>query len=129
MIVDMLFTGMIEWWYINGWKMFLHGLANNLKNAADFFSIRLLVRNMFAPFRQISAEGTDSSAMDARMAAFFDRLLSRVIGAIVRFFLLIIGTVLIIMEAVVGIVLAIAWPLAPLLIVLCVLLSIMQVSF
>ena len=124
----MLVIGMIEWWYIRGWRMFLTWLGDRLKNAADFFSIRLLVRNLFAPFRQISAGGTTSSAMDARIAAFFDRLLSRIIGAIVRFVLLIIGTVLIILQAVLGVVVLILWPLAPVIILLCLVLSTMGVT-
>lgn len=109
--------------------MFLHGLGNQLKNAADFFSIRLLVRNMFAPFRQISAGGTASKALGDQLSAFFDRLLSRFVGAMVRFFLLIIGTVIIIVQAVVGAIVAVLWPLAPLLVVVCFVLAIMQVRF
>ena len=109
--------------------MFLRGLGDQLKNAADFFSIRLLVRNMFAPFRQISAGGTTSQALSAQISAFFDRLLSRFVGAMVRFFLLVIGTVIIVIQAVVGAAVAILWPLAPLLVVVCFVLAIMQVSF
>lgn len=125
----MLIVGMFQWWYTCGWKMLLSGLRNQLKNAADFFSIRLLVSNMFAPFRQISAGETASSALQSRISVFFDRLLSRVIGAVVRILLLIVGTVVIIVQAVVGVLIAILWPLAPALIVICLILAIAQVSF
>lgn len=109
--------------------MFLRGLGDQLKNAADFFSIRLLVRNMFAPFRQISAGGASSQALSAQLSAFFDRLLSRFVGAMVRFFLLVIGTIIIIVQAVTGAIIAILWPLAPLLAVGCFVLAIMGISF
>ncbi len=126
----MLLVGMIQWWYTRGWQMFFAGLKNQLLNAADFFSIRLLVENLFAPFRQISAtESASSSSLSVQISVFFDKLLSRVIGAVVRLILLIIGTVLIILQAVAGCLIAILWPLAPVLVVGCVVLAVMGVSF
>lgn len=110
--------------------MFFAGLKNQLQNAADFFSIRLLVGNMFAPFRQISAtESASSPDLGTQISVFFDKLLSRVIGAVVRLILLIVGTFLIILQAVAGCVIAILWPLAPALIAGCVVLAITGVSF
>lgn len=110
--------------------MFFAGLKNQLQNAADFFSIRLLVGNMFAPFRQISAaESASSPDLGTQISVFFDKLLSRMIGAVVRLLLLIIGTILIILQAVAGCLIAILWPLAPVLVVACVVLAVMGVSF
>lgn len=109
--------------------MFLGWLGSRLRNAADFFSIRLLVRHMFAPFRQISAGEATGPSLDAKFHAFLDRLISRVIGALVRFFLLILGTVVIILQALLGTIVAILWPLCPVLIVGCVILAAMGVVF
>lgn len=110
--------------------MFFVGLKNQLLNAADFFSIRLLVENLFAPFRQISAtESANSSSLGAQISVFFDKLLSRAIGAVVRLILLIVGTVLIILQAVVGCLIAVLWPLAPVLVAGCVVLAVTGVSF
>ena len=125
----MLIVGMIQWWYTKGWGMFLHGLSNRLKNAVDFFSIRLLVRHMFAPFRQISANTDLGPSLDAKFHAFLDRLVSRVIGAFVRFFLLILGTIIIILQAVIGVLVAIIWPLIPLAPFACIILTVAGVTF
>ncbi len=125
----MLMIGMLQWWYSEGWKLFWQKFVDKLRNAADFFSIRLLVQEMFAPFRQISAGEIASPSLGARISVFFDKLLSRLIGAVTRLFLLIMGIILIILEAIIGAVIAILWPLAPVLIVGCIVLSIMQVSF
>lgn len=125
----MLLVGMMQWWYTCGWKMYLSGLKNQLRNAVDFFSISLLVRNLFAPFRQISAGETTSPAIEAKIAAFFDQLFSRIMGMVVRLCLLIIGTVTIVIQAVAGIVIAILWPLAPALVVGCVVCSVVGVTF
>lgn len=121
--------GLLQWWYQRGWRLFLTKLSNRLKDAADFFSIRLLVTNMFAPFRQISVGESASPSLGARVAAFFDRLLSRLIGTIVRLFLLIIGVITIILQAVLGLAAVIFWPFAPFAVVACVVLAVAGVAF
>ena len=125
---DMVILEMLQWWYQRGWKIFLGKFSNQLKNAADFFSIRLLVTSLFAPFRQISAGELTSSSLSARMTAFFDRLFSRLIGAIVRLILLIIGIVVIVLQAVFGVVAMILWPLVPFAVVGCVVLAVVGVT-
>lgn len=106
--------------------MFFGKLADRMRNAADFFSLRLLVGNLFAPYRQISAHGSEGQGFFSRL---LDNLLSRLVGATIRIFLLIIGIVVIIFEAVGGILVAILWPFAPLLAVGCFVLAIMGVAF
>lgn len=118
---------MIQWWYTQGWKNTSAKLTDRLKNAADFFSIRLLVGNLFAPFRQISAG--EASSPDMWLSVFFDKLLSRVIGAFIRVFLLIVGIVTIILQAIWGVFLVIVWPLIPMAVVGCLLLALIQVRF
>ena len=54
-----------------------------LVSVFDYFSIDLLVRTWFAPFRQISAGAVDGP-IGVQIRAFFDRLISRTIGGIVR---------------------------------------------
>lgn len=124
----MLAISMLQWWYSQGWKNTSTKLTNRLKNAADFFSIRLLVGNLFAPFRQISAGG-EASTPDMWLSVFFDKLLSRVIGAFIRIFLLIVGIVTIILQAIWGVFLVIIWPLLPLAVVGCLFLALIQVKF
>ncbi len=123
----MLPISIIQWWYTRGWKITSSKLSDCFKNAADFFSIRLLVGNMFAPFRQISAGETSTSNM--WLSVILDKLLSRVVGAFIRFFLLIAGVVTIIFQAVGGILLVLLWPLIPFAPLVCIILAIMQVTF
>ena len=125
----MLIISFFKWWYTRGFKNYLIGFANRLKDAADFFSIRLLIRNFFSPFRQISAEGTTSLALDARIRAFFDYLLSCIIGAFIRFFILIAGFIIIFLQFVLGLAGMILWPLAPALAVYCIFLFTRGVVF
>ena len=125
----MLILSFFEWWYIRGFCEYLEKFGDTLKNAADFFSLRLLVENFFSPFRQISAGGTTSLALGDRLRALSDYLFSCVFGAVVRFFLLVLGSVIIAVQAVFGLVFAVLWPFAPFLLVYAVLLFARGVVF
>ena len=95
----MLVVSFFQWWYGRGFSEYLASFVDGLRDAADFFSIRLLVRNLFAPFRQISAEKQINLPLNARIHAWFDLLISRLVGATVRFMILIAGTVVMILRA------------------------------
>lgn len=125
----MLAIDMIQWWYTKGWKNFATNFMNKLRDAMDFFSIRLLVTNMFAPFRQISANTNSGPSFGAQISAFFDRLFSRFIGMVVRLLLLIIGIIILALQAVLGLIIIVLWPLAPVLCVGCLVLAIVGVTF
>ncbi len=125
----MLILSFFTWWYGRGFKEFLLSLGNKLKDVADFFSIRLLIRHLFAPFKQISAQKKANLSLEARISAWFDLLVSRFVGAMVRFALLVAGTIVLTVRAVVGLILSILWPLMPLLVVYTIMLFIRGVVF
>ena len=124
----MLLFGFLQWWYLRGWMDFARGIADKIRNSADFFSIGLLLRTLFYPFRQISAYSDENASLQAQLQAFFDKLLSRTIGAVVRIGILIFGLIAIILEGVIGIVLMILWPLAPLMPIVAVILAVTGVT-
>ena len=125
----MLVVSFVQWWYGRGFKGYLANFLDRLKDAADFFSIRLLVRNFFAPFRQIATEKHNNLPLNERLHAWADLLISRLVGATIRFFLLIIGTIFLIIRAAAGLIVMILWPLAPLVLVYSVMLYIRGVVF
>ena len=110
---DMLIVSLLSWWYADGWGDLVHDFGEALKNTVDFFSISSLFKTMFAPFRQISAHG-----------GFLDRLISRLVGSVVRFFLIIFGGLAIILEMIVGVIMVVLWPLMPLMPIACIFLTI-----
>ena len=118
----MLIVSFFGWWYGRGYKEYLVKFGNHMKDLADFFSIRLLITNLFAPFRQISAQRQRNISLEARMREWVDLLISRLIGATVRFVILIAGTIVLVFRAVVGLIFGILWPLMPLLLVYTVML-------
>lgn len=83
----------------------------------DFFSIDLLLATLFSPFRQISA-GHVRGSLEVQLHAFFDRLISRLIGAMVRTALIVAGSVSLALTLVVGLLVVVIWvcvPVVPLL--------------
>lgn len=125
----MLVISFFRWWYGRGFGEYLAGFVDGLRDAADFFSIRLLVRNLFAPFRQISAERRDNLPLSERIHAWSDLLISRLVGAAVRFMILIAGTVVLVIRVAIGLVLGILWPMMPLLVIYSVMLFVRGVVF
>jgi hypothetical protein len=80
----------------------------------DYFSIGLLLKTLFSPFRQISA-GQVRGPLAVQMRAFFDRLISRLIGAMVRITIMIVGLVAIFFSVIIGVIGLILWAFIPLL--------------
>lgn len=109
----MLVVSLLSWWYGAGWRDQIHLVSERLAKAADRYSISLLLRSLFSPFRQISA-GSVSGPLDARMRAVFDKLISRFIGAMVRTTIIIVGSVALLLSVTFGALRLIIWPVLPL---------------
>ena len=126
----MLAVSFLQWWYSRGWGIYFRGFRERLSNIADFFSIGLLVKTLFQPFKQVSAdEAGERGGLQGSLVAFFDRLLSRLIGFIVRTGLIIFGIISMIITFVMGLVLAIVWPCIPILPVAGIIISVTGLSF
>ena len=110
----MFLVGIISWWYGNGWKSRLAMTKNALIKSLDFYSINLILRTLFSPYRQISAESAGGS-IGINFRAMIDKLISRVVGFIVRSFVLIFGMIVIIIQTLTGVVIGILWLFIPLL--------------
>ena len=111
----MVIVGLLSWWYTVGWKQQVVRIGARLASTYDYFSIDLLVRTLFAPFRQISASQVRGS-LGVKWRAFVDRLVSRCIGAIVRLLMIVTGIIVLFTTAVAGVVVVVLWgvlPLAP----------------
>ena len=113
----MFLVGIISWWYGNGWKSRLAMAKDALVKSFDFYSISLILRTLFSPYRQISAE-SGSGSVGINFRAMADKLISRVVGFIVRSFVLIFGMTVIVVQVLAGAMMAILWLVVPLLPVL-----------
>ncbi|MBO7718271.1 hypothetical protein J6S37_02130 [Candidatus Saccharibacteria bacterium] len=123
-IIEMFF-----WWYASGWAVFAQKTKSFLSNIIDFFSMNSLIRTLFKPFRQISAEtANENASLDLKFHMFIDRLISRFIGFATRLVLLVAGLFLILVGGTISLVLIIIWPLVPLMPIIGLVLTIMGVT-
>lgn len=112
----MAITEMFLWWYSSGWKVFIGKLKTSLSSITDFFSMSSLLRTLFKPYRQISAESAgENASLDIKFHMFLDRLVSRFVGFFSRLTLLLAGLIIIIVGGLICLILIILWPLIPLL--------------
>lgn len=109
----MFIVSVLGWWYGQGWNMRFVRLREKLMSTLDYFSIDLLFRTFFSPFRQISA-GNVRGPLGVQMRAFLDRLISRMIGAMIRLTMIIVGSVAIVLYLVYGSLMLIIWGVVPL---------------
>lgn len=111
----LLVTELLRWWYGDGLRERVRMIAGRLDGTIDYFSIDLLLKTLFSPFRQISAGKVDGS-LEVQFRAFVDKLFSRVIGAFIRLIILIVGGVTIALQVLLSTVVLLTWlcvPLAP----------------
>jgi hypothetical protein len=108
----MFLVGIISWWYGTGWKGQLRRIRDRLAATASYFSIGQLFSTLFSPFRQISA-GSVNGSIATQMRAFFDKTLSRVIGAIVRLFTILAGVITLIVQFIFEVIISIIWLTLP----------------
>lgn len=115
--MDMIIVWALSWWYGAGLAAQIAALRERLLSSYDYFSIGLLAKTLFAPFRQISASNV-RGPIGVQLRAFVDKLISRIIGSIVRTMLIITGILWMIVVVLVGLLMLLLWlifPFAPLL--------------
>ena len=108
----MFIVGFFSWWYGAGWLRSVVAVRDNLLSVYDYFSLDLLLRTLFAPFRQISA-GKVRGPIGVQLRALVDKIISRVIGSIMRTIMIVIGSVTLFIAAIIGLLRLILWPLIP----------------
>lgn len=109
-----MIVALFSWWYGAGWARAAGRVGSRAQMVLETFSVSLLLRTLFDPFRQISA-GQVRGSFDVQLRAFGDRLFSRIFGAVIRSFFILIGLMGALLAALFGLVELIIWPLVPLL--------------
>ena len=90
----MLLFEFVRWWYGAGLATRFRDQLDALVKLADSFSIKLAFKHFFAPFKQIdNVDASGPVSFDVRIQFLIGRLVSRVIGAFMRTFLIIAGAI------------------------------------
>lgn len=105
---------LLGWWYGAGWQLQAREVLRRFDELSDSFSIGLLFRTLFSPFRQISA-GAVSGPLGVQLRAWFDRLISRFIGALIRTAVIVAGLLAMALFGLISLITLLIWPFIPLL--------------
>lgn len=113
----MLFE-LLRWWYGSGWLRAWQGVPGSVKKVEQTFSMPVLFRNLFAPWKQVTTMPGDKS-IGAHFRAAIDNLVSRTVGFCVRLLTLIVAAATLTVYATFGLISALAWPLLPIALIYC----------
>lgn len=107
----MLALAFFSWWYGSGWKLLSQKTLKLLNTNLQTFSVGLLFRTLFQPWRRIVTHPGDG--LSNHFKAALDNAVSRLIGTVVRLLVIIAGLVVTAVLAVLGLAQLIVWPLLP----------------
>src|SRR5207253_1602171 len=94
-----------------GWRDAAGRLSTRIRDTFLLFSVPILLKTMFAPWRRIITY--PGASMGDRLRAVGDNMVSRAVGFVMRFFALIIAITIIIAYVALGGALLVLWPIAP----------------
>ena len=86
-----IFWQWISWQFFDVPKNILKAWKNFLNFGLYYFSIPLLIKTFFSPWRRYKWSYGKGFDIGKYFEAFVSNLISRILGAILRFFLIIIG--------------------------------------
>lgn len=79
-----------SWWYGEGLVNFWQAIGIMTEKIFSFFSIKLLLRTLFDPWKR-DAYHVENASLDIRMRIWLNNLISRFIGFIIRIFTIFLG--------------------------------------
>lgn len=103
---------MLRWWYVTGWLEAVQRIGLWVKGVERTFSLTLLAQTLFAPWRRIIT--ISGRGIDAKIRALLDNLVSRCIGFVIRFVVILVALVAMAGALLAGIFMALLWPFLPL---------------
>jgi hypothetical protein len=84
---------MLTWWYFGGLSDQFGRIKKALLKVNDQFSIPLLLKTLFYPFRMIDADKVHGPSLDDKIRAWFDKAISCLIGGMIRIVVVVVGII------------------------------------
>lgn len=109
----MFLVAFIGWWYGPGWRDAAAQLESRLRTTVLTFSMPILLRTMFAPWRRIIS--SPGASLQNKARAMVDNAVSRFVGFGVRLLALAAAGILLAVYTIVGGIILVLWPLLPVL--------------
>lgn len=105
----------LTWWYGRGWMDQVHALRRRVTNIGGMFSVPILLRTMFSPWKQTVIIPRRDQSMSDKIQAMIGNQVSRFVGFGVRLLVLITALICIMVVGTISILGILVWPFLPLL--------------
>lgn len=105
------------WHYTRAFKELFHVWLNFLWFGIHYFSIPQLLKSWFSPFKRIVEERRRGVSFEDIAGYIVINLLSRMIGAVLRSFLIITGLLFVTIIIIIGALVHVLWVFIPLLLI------------
>lgn len=122
----MFVSDIFGWWYGSGLKDLISRFKTIFAGTVDFFSIDILAKSLFQPFRQTLTDVRYKRTLGQKIG---DAIVSRSVGFITRFFIILIGGLLMILELMAFGLVLLLWPFVPFSPIILVMMSVLGVGF
>ena len=121
MVIFTLIRNYFQWHYTLAFVDIFHIWRNITNFLFNFFSIPILIRTFFSPWRRLHADReTEGFDLVDSLSTSFVNLIMRIVGALMRSMLIIVGLFAVTVSIVGGIIFFIIWTFMPvIIIVLC----------
>lgn len=120
----MILLTLWQWWYWHGWQAAARALLRMLRAVLHNFSVTVLLRTLFAPWKQtVNVAGPDTP-LPVRMRWWVGNQVSRFVGLAIRTGVLITAAVILLISSLAGGVLLVTWPLAPIAVLVAVIMAV-----
>lgn len=94
-----IFLAVVFWWFVFKPKQLLYIYSKVIRKIRQFFSISLLLRTLFAPWKRDEIN-MDNLSLQDRLRVLIMNLVSRLVGAVVRGGTVMVGVTSIILTTV-----------------------------
>jgi len=112
-----IFLQWLSWQFFDVPKNILIAWANFLKFNLNYFSIPLLLKTLFSPWRRYALSYGKGFDIGRYFETLFSNLLFRILGAVMRSFLIIIGLLVEIFIIFAGFMIFLGWLILPILLI------------
>ena len=108
-----IFSQWLSWQFFDMPREILKAWKNFLKFNLNYFSVSLLIKTLFSPWRRIQASYGKGFDIGRYFSAFASNMIFRFLGAIVRSFLIFIALLVELLIVVLGIIAIFGWLALP----------------
>lgn len=103
------------WHYGRGVVEMIINFRNFLKFIYNFFSISILLRTLFSPFQRLTEHYKGGLDVSAFFESVITNLISRSVGFLARIFIIVLGSIILIVAFLIEGILLVVWIIAPVL--------------